>query len=58
MAAEEENEADAPEHVWRFGFVVVTHGETEDDALQSALLYLAEYASKGELEPVDVKRLE
>jgi hypothetical protein len=44
--------------VWEFTFMAVQEAETETDALESVLLYLAEYASKGELSPVAVKRLE
>jgi hypothetical protein len=43
---------------WEFTFMVVQHAETEEQALQAALEYLAEYAAKGVLEPTKVVRFE
>jgi hypothetical protein len=46
------------EGVWEFTFMAVQAGETEEQALQAVLYYLAEQADRGELEPVKVEKIE
>ena len=46
------------EGVWEFTFMAVQAGETQEQALQAVLEYLAEQADKGELEPTKVVRIE
>jgi hypothetical protein len=47
-----------PEKVWEFTFMCVQAAETYEDALAAALLYLAEQADKGELEPTASRELD
>jgi hypothetical protein len=46
------------EHVWEFTFMVVQAAETYEAALEAAHDYLAEYADKRELEPVQSRIIE
>jgi hypothetical protein len=46
------------EGVWEFTFMAAQAGETQQQALQAVLEYLAEQADKGELEPAKVVRIE
>jgi hypothetical protein len=44
--------------VWEFTFMATQEAETEEQALQGVLEFLAEYAGKGDLEPTKVVRIE
>lgn len=46
------------EHVWEFTFKVVQAAETYEAALEAVFAYLAEYADKRELEPVESRIIE
>jgi len=46
------------EGVWEFTFMAAQAAETEEQALQGVLEFLAEYAGKGDLEPTKVVRIE
>lgn len=46
------------EHVWEFTFKVVQAAETYEAALEAVHGYLAEYADKHELEPVESRMIE
>jgi predicted RNase H-like HicB family nuclease len=44
--------------VWEWTFVCVTEGESREEALEAAMVYLQENADRGELEPEREKLLE